>query len=489
VNAIWLHERHDWSLTQPIQCLVQYGYHYDHENHVLLASITDAEGATETFEYLDTLVTKTTQKDGFSYYFQWDDEVDPRKSKCIKTWGGEGDVPHFYRELTFEEETKTCHVLDGRGTVETYVGNAHGFVDKIINPNGDETCFGYDDDGLLVSRLDAVGETVFEYDHFGRLIIEMAPDQSETLYMYTHKGVQPAHVDYGAVQSVHTADGAQHRYQRDTHDEISEYTDPENRKVRFIRDATTGLLQATRDAQGQGARLYWDEFQQLSAIEYPQGGREHFQYDLKGRVVEYRKDDLVTQYRYNGNDQCISAKRSDGVHQYWSYTPAGHLASHTRADGSTVQWLYHGGVVYRRINPDGTQFDYQYDTDHNLVGLINERGETYRLEYDENERLVKEVGFDGRTQAYHYNELGQLSQWIDQDRTVDLKRDKLNRVIQATYQQSDNEQGQTSEKQQVQFAYDPLGRLVKAQNEQRTLQYRYNLVVTRNLLGWMAAIQ
>ncbi len=456
--------------------LVSYGYQQTPDGLSDLVSITDAEKATEFFAYTNHLITEEKRRDAFCYWFQWDQTSSPLTARCTKTWGGDNKVPHFYRELAYTPDERRTDVLDGRGTWMTYIGNELGYVHKEIQPNGDKNTYSYDADGLLVSLRTPSGETTYGHDELGRLVLSVAPDQAQTEYRYLVATIhQHIPQPYNQFNTLTTADGADHLFSRDDKGNLVQYIDPEGRHTRYLRDAETGLVQAIQDAHGEWVRYQWNAAQQLASIIHPQGGQERFEYNHLGLLSCHYRDGVETRFNYDGMGRCISSSRSDGQEQHWSYNAEGHLRSHQRADGTRLEWQYLGDLVYRRINPDGSHFNYQYDTDHNLVALVNERGETYRLEYDENERLVGETGFDGRQQRYRYDDKGQLVEWQDQDRLVELTRDPMNRVTQALYRLVDNDGTpleQTAE--HVSFVYDPLGRLLEADNGNRRLAYRYN---------------
>jgi YD repeat-containing protein len=66
------------------------------------------------------------------------------------------------------------------------------------------------------------------------------------------------------------------------------------------------------------------------------------------------------------------------------------------------------------VQPDGSAYVFDYDSDERLVAIENPRGETYRLEHDAEGRVVRERSFDGRVQRYGYSRAGRLRR-VDYD--------------------------------------------------------------------------
>ncbi|NJS37402.1 MAG: RHS repeat protein [Brachymonas sp.] len=170
----------------------------------------------------------------------------------------------------------------------------------------------------------------------------------------------------------------------------------------------------------------------MSAYSLPQGGEEHYAYDLRGRLVQTRTPECNIHYEWDANGNCTALKRSDGQHQRWAYNAEDRLIAHS-TDARTVRWEYEGDAITQRIQADGSQFYYHYDSENNLTGLTNERGENYQLRYDENERLIEEIGFDGRRQTYQYNTQGHLACWQDPMRQARYQRNALGQVTHVQY--------------------------------------------------------
>jgi RHS repeat-associated protein len=116
---------------------------------------------------------------------------------------------------------------------------------------------------------------------------------------------------------------------------------------------------------------------------------------------------------------------------------------------------------------------YHYDGERNLIGLTNEKGERYQLDYDLNERLIQEVGFDGRIQRYNYNAAGQLQA------SQDFARDGINLINQINYTRRVDGRllkqiDALSQTVIAEYNYDAAGQITRAKNSARELQWKYD---------------
>ncbi len=459
-------------------------YQYTEEGD--LAAIYDGNNHCAEFDYDNHLVVREQHRGGFNYYFDWDDGALGIQAKCIKTWGGSLENPRYYRELKYDTENRTTDVIDGRQTTMRYIANDIGLVRFTIAPNGEKTETLYNDMGLveMVCHPNGANDS-YVYDDLQRLVQHINPEGNITEYQYHLSRIVPDGHHYNDITSITQADGGVHIYHYSAYGELSQYTDPEGRHRRYLRDSVTGVPVAIGSSENDWDRYHWNEQQQLVAKELSQGGKRTFEYDYRGRLIQTQCEGVTTTYTYDANGNRLSLKRGD-QEQFWQYNADDQLIKHTLANGSSTQWTYEDYHVVSRINPDNTEFAYQYDSDFNLTALVNERGETYGLEYDENERLVREVGFDGREQIYEYNELGQLAHWRDNTRQAHYSRDIMNRLVQVDYRYYQNgaqineaygpydPQNETTVETVI-FSYDVMGRIAEAHNIYRQLSFAYNL--------------
>ncbi|MCQ6260284.1 type IV secretion protein Rhs, partial [Pseudomonas sp. Q11] len=113
-------------------------------------------------------------------------------------------------------------------------------------------------------------------------------------------------------------------------------------------------------------------------------------------------------------------------------------------------------LISRRLNPDGSELKYRYDSARLLLTEIeNESGEKYQLDYTPNGLIRQQIGFDGQRTGYAYDLNGHLlektehgadgAQWVTR-----YQRDGAGRLRVKTLPDG----------QAIEYRYDGLGRLV-----------------------------
>ena len=90
-----------------------------------------------------------------------------------------------------------------------------------------------------------------------------------------------------------------------------------------------------------------------------------------------------------------------------------------------------------------------YDSELNLIGLVNPKGERYRIDYDLAGQMVREVGFDGRVLEYRFDPAGRLVEQLDAGRSTKFVRDAMGRLLEKQFADGTKQS----------FAWDGAGRL------------------------------
>jgi RHS repeat-associated protein len=429
--------------------LVQYRY----SNQGDLICVVDAAGNAQYFEYQNHVMTKRTTKDGFNYYFNWD-QYDIH-GKCVHNWG---DRDMYDYRVEYDEANKVTKSTNSRGNTTTFHYNHLGLITKHIDPEGGVKEFEYDGNGHLLLERDPMGNTSrHSYNANGMLIRSVNPLGHTTRLTYD---------DAGRLSSVIDAKGLRWRRSYDAKGRLASASDPQGQAVLYRYDEHGNPTLIT-DAMRRNQRLEWNDKGELLAKTDAAGHRQEYRYDPLGRIIEVQDhSNQVTQYCYDSMGRVTQVLYPNGASVQLNYTPEGRLASYVNALGRTIQYRYDGlSQPVERINPHGQSFKYEYDAQRNLTALTNENGERYELHYDNNERLTKEVGFDGRAQHYGYDGAGHLVSHSDgNSRITQFKRDALGQLLKKW----------SSDQDISRYEYDPLGRLVYANNKDAELEFKYS---------------
>ena len=444
-------------------CLVQ--YRYDAQQDMVQA--TDAAGHSEHYAYQHHLITQRTLKSGYRFYFQWS-ESSP-KARCLRNWGDPiAGKPTYDYTFQWQPEEKRVAITDTRGGTEHYQFNELGLPLYHKDQEGGETHSRYDALGNLIEVVDPEGHRErFQYD------------ARQNIRQHTDKqGITQTFVwdNHGNLSQLIDPQGQVWSRQYNQHNQLVRQSNPLGEQYLYDYNAL-GLVSRVTNPEGHAWHYIWDNRAQLTAIRNPKGQHTRYRYNREGQVSQITwPDKQISQYHYDGNGQCTAIKGPDGNTEQYQYNPLGLLSCYTDSSGRRTQYHYNGlSQVVKRIDPAGQVLHYHYDGERNLIGLTNEKHEHYRLKYDLNERLVEEIGFDGRVQRYAYNKNGHLIG------SADYSEDGQTLLQQLLYQRDpqgrllQQRDGRTQQTLNL-FTYDPLGRLQRAQNHHRTLQWKYDPV-------------
>ena len=91
------------------------------------------------------------------------------------------------------------------------------------------------------------------------------------------------------------------------------------------------------------------------------------------------------------------------------------------------------GQIGKRVQADVHSVKYRYDTEEQLVAVINQRGETYQLVRGARGRIVEEVEYWGQLRRYSYDAAGRLTATVDPPgQRIAFTTDKLGRITRKT---------------------------------------------------------
>jgi len=431
---------------------------YTVDEHGDLLAATNPLDQGESYRYERHMLVARTLASGFVFSFEWDRlSADGR---CIRSHGS-----HGIHDTRFEWlPGGVCRATDSRGGVTETTHDADGNLVRLKTPEGRITTYQHSPAGLLLATTDAEGHrTQYHHDEQGLLAEVIDPlGQITRLVHDAHR--QPMLVTDAAGMSWH--------YLRDAAGRLVELRDPTGASTQVAYNAL-GLPAQITDALGRKRTLLWDEQARLRGETGFDGLRRSFQYDKQDRIVAVTEhDQRVTRYAYDAVGRIVAVVQPDGARLSFEHGPMGQLTAFTDADGRRTGYRYADGLEQpsERIDPGGQAYQYRYDTERNLIALINPLGEVHRLAYDPDEYLVEETGFDGRRQAYDWGAAGRLDahrEWDGQAwRVTHFERDALGRLLHKALPS-----GATAD-----YTYDPMGRLLEARNAASRVQLAYDPV-------------
>ncbi|MEO5731372.1 MAG: RHS domain-containing protein, partial [Byssovorax sp.] len=265
----------------------------------------------------------------------------------------------------------------------------------------------------------------------------------------------------------------------DARGNLTKARDPLGNVTRCKHDRR-GLLARLEDPAGRVLTLEHDNEGNLSAVVDREGHARRITYDAEGRVVgEVNALGGETTILRDARGLPVTVKRSDGSVIRLAYDAEGNLVESTDALGNMTRFRWGGlNKLVERIDPAGGVVRATYDTEQDLIAVTNEAGETYSFELDKAGRVVKERGFDGRAQEQWYDRAGRCIETVNgRTRRTKLVRDGLGRVVKQILPKDPVIGDPLPRGEETAYAYDPLGRLVRATNAAA------DIVFVRDALG------
>ena len=423
-------------------------YRYDTRGDLVRS--LDALAAGERYAYAGHVIQRRTLASGYSFHFAWD-RPGP-EGRCVRNWGDKGT--YDYR---FEWDADGfSRAIDSRGGVTRYWHDAAGRLLRQCSPEGLTQRFVHDADGLLVEHTGPGGEVRrYTYDADGRLVSHTDPLGQVHRIGYDADG---------RMTSVSDPLGHAWQWTYDAQGRTTSERDPLGAATHYHYNPQ-GLLAEVRYPLGQLRTLWWDEQAHLLAELGPDGVRRRYTWDADHRIRRVAfQDRREQQFEWDAVGRLTAMVAPDGGRTRLRWNALGQLTHWQDPDGHTTEYRYGDGLRQptERVDPLGRVLRYEYDSERNLVGLINPKGERCHLRWDLDGRLVEQVGFDGRTRRCDYDAAGRLvtlAERMPDDpqplRLTRLERDLSGRLTTKT----------TADGQIFQYAYDPLGRLLRAQRE------------------------
>ncbi|MCD2165410.1 RHS repeat-associated core domain-containing protein [Comamonas koreensis] len=340
----------------------------------------------------------------------------------------------------------------------------------------------YDVLGQRVASTDPGGKTTLvEYDALGRKSQSTDPAGQTTSQSWNA---------FDQLTSLRDANGNTHRFEYDKVGRQIKEVRPMGGAIAYRYDAAHQLILRT-DAGGNTKAYVYDSAGQMVAEEHKIGGstpdqRIAYQYHKDGQLTAYEQKDgaanLISSVIYTQDPQGRTVQSQttygkvddSGSFNFTtgqSFNSDGQLASQTYPDGSTQTYSYNNGQLAQITLPNGSEIRYQ-NYQWNVPTSIQTPGAAKSLALDALQRPTRIQVKNSSDQvlaskAYQYDKAGNITQ-IDSDLgTTQYGYDSLDRLTQATPDQSLQGLGLPSE----QYGYDAVGNRTSSAHQPGTWSY------------------
>jgi RHS repeat-associated protein len=422
------------------ETLIEYAYNDEGD----MVGITDALGQTTHIAYQNHLMVKKTDRNGQSFYWEYDGTKP--KSRCIHTWGDGGLL-----EGRIEYHTGYNLVTDSLGNTTRYDFTPDFYVTAITDPLNNKQLFDYTPEGDLLREIDEEGNiTGYDYNEMGLLSAIIYPDGGRRSYGYDEQGRR-------TFES--TPEGATTVYTYDEAGLLERQISPDNRVSHYLYNDRNLIDKIITDSQE--IELKYDDRHNLIEATLPDGLHSEWQYDHRGQVTRSRNTaGEINSYRYDLLGRVVGATSPDGNDVKLGYNAYDEVMT-ARDHDRHVEFDYTPLGSLRRRTEDGKTIIFGYNTEEQLKFLRNENNETYRFGRDAAGRIVTESGFDGLTRRYTRSATGNVSR-VERpgERFSEFLYDVRGRLNRVDYHDGSFER----------YAYNMDGLLIEAENNNSLLK-------------------
>lgn len=427
---------------------------YEYDGVGNLVSAIDALSHPYTFAYDGHLMTRHTDRNGLSFYYEYH-TASNGEQRVVHAWGDGGLYDYHFEYIDVLNERR---ITDSLGHVSIVKLNEAGLPISEIDPLGGMTSFEYDEAGRTTSVTDPGGKrTAYQYDERGNLLKLTRPDGASisTTFNEQNKAIE-----------ITDPNGAKWKQEWNERGLLTTQTTPLGNVSRYDY-AASGQLSAFLNPREARTTLRFDDAGNLIQLTDALGHATQFSYDPFGNVTSKTDPlDRVTRYEYDRKGRLTQATLPSGASIACGYDAQDNLTRYVDENGAETRLEYFGqGEIARRIQPDGYQVEYLYDTEEKLVGVKNQRGELYRLHRDALGRIVEEVDYWGQSRRYVYDQSGYLKSSTDPlQRTIHYATDPLGRILKKTLPTGFMET----------FGYDANGNLVETKNPHGAIKREFD---------------
>ncbi len=352
---------------------------------------------------------------------------------------GPGGIIHSAgKSVIFARDMKgrITQISDPMGNVQTYSYDGNGDLASHTDATGNTTRFFYDRHHDLIRIVDPLGRVVArnDYDGNGRLIA--TTDAAGNQITYTH--------DIGAsTELVRDRLGNPTLYAYDAMGNVVAKTDPLGHVTAYTYDSRGNMLSETNPL-GHTNLFVYDANNNLTSQTDPLGNTHSNTYNSSGQLLTVT-DPLgrTSTNTYDANGNRLTETDPLGNTTLIVYDPAGNPLALTDPVGKVFQSEYDAtGSRTKLTRPGGNVFAFSYDANGNLLAQANALSPAWNLSYDPKNRLTgsvtgsatRAVAFDaagqttgvttstGQQVQLAYNPMGRLTDFIRSEGTISLGR-------------------------------------------------------------------
>lgn len=439
---------------------------YDADGRV--TSVTDPNGKVQasTYDANGNLLSSTDgHGDKTTYTY---DKANRRVTMVAPQGNVSGGTPSAYTTTYgYDANGNQTSVTGPTGAVTTTAYDVLNRPVTVTDPLGHATTTAYDGDGHVTKTTDPLSHsTSATYDALGHVLTTTDALGHTTTFAYDADGNRV---------SQSTALGEKTTWTYDQDERVATSVDPRGN----VSGATPATYTTTYAYDAAGNRI---------SVTDPLGDKSTSAYDGDNRQTS-SIDPLgnTTSYGYDADSRLSSVTAPDGGVTSYGYDAAGNLTSRTDANNHATTFAYDGAHHLLSVtDPLGHTDNYTYDADGNVTVFTDARAQTTTTTFDARNLPTKVVYSDGTPSVtYTYDKAGQATAVTDAIGSRTLTYDTVGHLTAAngfsyvydaagnitsrtypdgekttyTYNQDNEQTGQTADGATTSYTYDASGRL------------------------------
>lgn len=470
------------SVTDPLNRTSSYTY--DAQGNVLTATDPAGKESTFTYDARNNLLTTTLPVPGVGLTAPVTTRTYDANNNLLTVTDALGRPTTW----TYDSNALPLTMILPGGGIYNYTYTV-GRLTTTTDPNGVVTNFGYDADGRLLFREDALAKRVtFTYDALGNVLTVTNALNETTNYTYDHRNrVATVTSPTGAV----TTNAYDHNhnllsatvtavglptlvttYTYDGEDRLKTMVDALGRTTTYNYD-DAGRLTSVVAPGNLTTTFAYDAAGQLATVTDPAGKVTTSEYDPRGlltkitdpltRATNLAYDDLGRRKTVTDPLGRLTTLDYDALHRVTKVTDPGSLVAEQGFDlngnrtslknpaAAVTAFAYDaGGRLTSETTPQGRVTGYTYDSRGLPASIVEPSGQTTSLTYDDAQRLSSTTDPVG-TITYGRDSAGRVTTVVEGGKTITRVYDAYNRLT--SYTDGDGNA--------LGYTYDNLGRLTK----------------------------
>ena len=397
----------------------------------------DSQRAARTYRYENHLLVEETDRDDVSFYFEFDGR--DGTASCVRTWGDDkkGQSRLYFREITYDRKNRRTFVENSLGHTTTYEMNEANTVVRILDPHGGAQNREYNEHLWKTAETDPVGRvTRWEYDSRGNPTKHLMPNGAVFTTAYD-----------SADQVVSSVDplGIRREWSYDSRLRLTAYRSSHGDALRY--EYGDLYLDRVNRSDGNVVAFERDAFGEVTRVTYPDGSADECWYDRLGRLVKVRGGGgQVLRFAYDLEGRVVEIVHPGGRVQTLGHSGEGDVVLDADAHG-VERFGYCSNHRMGWREEGGERIESRYDSEGELVAMINEEGAEYRIVRDACGRVSEETTWEGRNQRYIRDAAGRVTtRFLPDKQAVQMAYDVLSNVASVRYATGEEES----------YAYDLL---------------------------------